>query len=184
MFAPSINVTLQSTNSGATLYYTLDGSLPTTGSFLYSAPFVLTDNATVVTASAFETNFNNSVSNQRAVHRPAASFHGQLHLSPLILLQLGFFGTSGSNYVLAGLDQFRSIRIGPPIAPEPGPSSPICSTSMISNATNFLLIASIVYLATMNRLQSAGRQYKPGFTLIGLLIVITIIATLAFVASI
>ena len=37
-FAPSVNVTLQSTNSGAALYYTLDGSLPTTNSFLYATP--------------------------------------------------------------------------------------------------------------------------------------------------
>jgi hypothetical protein len=54
-------VTLASTNVGASIYYTFDGSLPTTGSFLYSGPLILTSNASL-TADAIEDGYNTSVS--------------------------------------------------------------------------------------------------------------------------
>ena len=100
-YANSVNVTLQSTNSNATLYYTLDGSLPTTNSFFYSTPFTLTNDATVM-ANAFETNFNNSVAASamflvQPLYFTSATFTNNM-------FQLGFFGTPGSNYVLAGFD--------------------------------------------------------------------------------
>jgi len=41
-FAPVINVTLQSPDTNATIYYTLTGALPTTNSFLYTEPFLIT----------------------------------------------------------------------------------------------------------------------------------------------
>jgi hypothetical protein len=98
MFASSVNVTLQSTNSGATLYYTLDGSLPTTNSFAYSTSFNLT-NDTIVTASAFETNFNNSVATSALfIVQPLLFTSATFTTSNTF--QLGFFGTPGSNYVL------------------------------------------------------------------------------------
>ena len=59
LFYNNVGVTLQSTNANAAIYYTLDGSTPTTNSLLYSGPFNLTSNATV-SASAFETNYVNS----------------------------------------------------------------------------------------------------------------------------
>jgi uncharacterized repeat protein (TIGR03806 family) len=59
-FTTSVSVSLQSTNGGDTLYYTLDGSLPNASSFLYAGPFNLTSNATV-RANAFKTGFTNSV---------------------------------------------------------------------------------------------------------------------------
>ncbi|MEI9863867.1 MAG: chitobiase/beta-hexosaminidase C-terminal domain-containing protein [Limisphaerales bacterium] len=59
-FFTSVSVSLQSPDPDAAIYYTLDGSLPTTNSFLYTEPFTLTNSVTV-SASAFETNFNNSV---------------------------------------------------------------------------------------------------------------------------
>jgi len=96
-FSTSVNVALQSTNDNATLYYTLDGSLPTTNSLPYSAPFTLTNSVTV-TASAFETNFNNSVAASalflvQPLYFTSAGFTNNV-------FQLELSGASGSNYVL------------------------------------------------------------------------------------
>jgi len=97
-FAPSVGVTLQSTNTGVTLYYTLDGTLPTTNSLLYSATFTLTNDATV-TASAFETGYNNSVSvNAPFVVQPAIYFTESFFTNNMF--ELGFSGVSNINYVL------------------------------------------------------------------------------------
>jgi uncharacterized repeat protein (TIGR03806 family) len=60
VFQSSVSISLQSTNGGDNLYYTLDGTLPNTSSFLYAGPFNLTSNATV-RANAFKTGFTNSV---------------------------------------------------------------------------------------------------------------------------
>lgn len=59
-FPGPVTVTLQPPDTNAVLYYTLDGSLPTTNSLQYMAPFVLTSSAQV-NANAFETGFINSV---------------------------------------------------------------------------------------------------------------------------
>ncbi|HEV2208470.1 MAG TPA: chitobiase/beta-hexosaminidase C-terminal domain-containing protein [Verrucomicrobiae bacterium] len=59
-FPGSVTVTLQPPDTNAILYYTLDGSLPTTNSLPYTNPFLLTSSAQV-SANAFETGFNNSV---------------------------------------------------------------------------------------------------------------------------
>ena len=48
------------TDGNAKVYYTLDGTLPTTNSPLYSGPLVLTNTIDPV-RQQFETNFNNSV---------------------------------------------------------------------------------------------------------------------------
>ena len=59
-FSGSVVVNLQQTNANAALYFTLDGTLPDTNSFLYTAPFLLTNSATV-SANAFAAGFNNSI---------------------------------------------------------------------------------------------------------------------------
>ncbi len=59
-FTNQVTLTLQPPDTNAALYYTLDGSLPTTNSTLYGGPFNLTSSA-VVTANAFETDYINSV---------------------------------------------------------------------------------------------------------------------------
>ena len=50
-YADSIEVTLSSETEGATIYYTLDGSVPGIEALIYDMPFVLTE-STVVTAVA------------------------------------------------------------------------------------------------------------------------------------
>ncbi len=129
-FLPSVSVTLQSTNANALLYYTLDGSLPTTNSFLYSAPFVLTSNA-MVTVSAFETNFNNSVAANAAflvqpLHFTSSGFlvNGQF--------QLGFVGMVSSNYVLQATTNFINWT---PVSTNTDVTNPLNLSD--PNATNY-----------------------------------------------
>ncbi len=59
-FNGSVSVALQAPATNALVFYTLDGSLPTTNSLFYSGAFTLT-NSTLVSANAFEAGFNNSV---------------------------------------------------------------------------------------------------------------------------
>ena len=62
-YTNSVTVTLSDATLGAQIYYTTDGSYPTQGSTLYSAPFVLTNNATV-SAVSFESMLNPSAEAQ------------------------------------------------------------------------------------------------------------------------
>jgi uncharacterized repeat protein (TIGR03806 family) len=98
-FLGSIRVSLQAPDTNAILYYTLDGSLPTTNSLLYAGPFWLTG-ATVVSANAYETNFNTSVA-------ATVQFTLQTNMvlsAPLFLnggaFQLQFTAATGQSYVL------------------------------------------------------------------------------------
>jgi hypothetical protein len=59
-FGGSVNVSISHADTNAKLYYTLDGTLPTTSSTAYTAPFTLTSNATIK-AIAAESGFNNSI---------------------------------------------------------------------------------------------------------------------------
>ena len=97
-FISSVSVTLAAPDTNAMIYYTLNGALPTTNSFLYAAPLSLTTNLTL-TASAFEIGFNNSVTASalfviQPVYFTSGGFltNGQF--------QLGFLGTPGQTYVL------------------------------------------------------------------------------------
>jgi hypothetical protein len=58
-FNDSVQVTLACATSGATIYYTTNGSDPTTGSTQYTAAFTLNNSATVK-AKAFKSGFNDS----------------------------------------------------------------------------------------------------------------------------
>jgi hypothetical protein len=46
VFTNSVTVSISDSSPGVTLYYTLDGSVPTTNSLLYTAPFVVTNSLT------------------------------------------------------------------------------------------------------------------------------------------
>ena len=104
-FASPVNITLQAPDTNATIYYTLNATLPTTNSLLYTTPFTLGSNATV-TASAFETNYNNSVSASALfLLQPYFFFTGPGSFSNQVF-QLGFSGFTGSNYVLQATTNF------------------------------------------------------------------------------
>jgi mono/diheme cytochrome c family protein len=59
-FQGSVQVTIQPPNTNAAIYFTLDGTLPTNTSSLYTGPLVLTNTLTL-RANVFEPGFTNSV---------------------------------------------------------------------------------------------------------------------------
>ncbi len=97
LFFNSVGIALQSTNVGAAIYYTLDGTSPTTNSLLYSGMFNLTSNA-VVSASAFETNYINSATASAVFFVPPVQFLSENFSNGVFQMQ--FLGSIGSNYVL------------------------------------------------------------------------------------
>ncbi len=98
IFTSRVGVTLLPPDPNAAIYYTVDGSLPTTNSFLYSGTFNLTSNATVA-ANAFEANSNNSVAASALFVVLPMNFTSEGFL-PNQQFQMGFAGVIGSNYVL------------------------------------------------------------------------------------
>ena len=59
-FDQMVAVTIQASDTNVAVHYTLDGSLPTASSPVYSTP-LLVSNTLTLSANEFETNFNNSV---------------------------------------------------------------------------------------------------------------------------
>jgi uncharacterized repeat protein (TIGR03806 family) len=98
-FLGSVQVSLSPPDSNATLYYTLDGTLPTTNSLLYTGPFTLTNSITVE-ANAFETGLINSVATTALFTiEPGVYFTGEEALANNTF-QLSLAGSLGSSYVL------------------------------------------------------------------------------------
>jgi beta-glucanase (GH16 family) len=60
----AVIVTLASATSGATVYYTLDGSAPTTSSQVYQAPFLVASNITVEALATAPSNSASSVTSR------------------------------------------------------------------------------------------------------------------------
>src|SRR3989475_3333911 len=60
-FAGSVTVTMSTTTSGATIYYTTDGSTPTTASSVYTGPVPLTTTTTLRAMAAASGMANSSV---------------------------------------------------------------------------------------------------------------------------
>ena len=96
-FVASVNVSAQQPDANAVIYYTLNGSRPTTNSLLYSGPLSLLNDATV-SASSFRTGYVNSLTTS------AIFLVAPLHFTSLgftnNVFQLGFAGAAGSSYVL------------------------------------------------------------------------------------
>jgi len=119
----SVAITFTAPDTNAVVYYTLDGSMPTTNSLRYVGAFNLTTNATIA-ASAFATNFINSAAANALfsvlpVHFTSASFLTNQQF------QLGFVGVIGSNYVLQATTNFLTW-------------TPISTNTAITNQFNFL----------------------------------------------
>ncbi len=101
-----VNVTLSAPDTNAVIYYTLDGSIPTTNSLIYSGTFNLTSNATI-SASAYRTNFNNSIAPSALFFVSPVNFTSA-NFSTNQQFQLGFVGVNGSNYVLQATTNFAN----------------------------------------------------------------------------
>ncbi len=100
-FGGPVKVSLSPPDDNATLYYTLDGTLPTTNSLLYTGPFTLASSATVE-ANAFEPGFINSVQATAAftiTNAPTVYFTGVNALGNNAF-ELSLSGTAGASYIL------------------------------------------------------------------------------------
>jgi len=104
MFTQSITVAVQTPDTNAAVYYTLNGALPTTSSLLYSIPLVLTNGVTLM-ANTFESNFDNSIAaNALFIYQPL--YFTTFGFTTNNAFQAGFFGAAGSNYVLQATTNF------------------------------------------------------------------------------
>jgi len=104
-FIASVNVSAHAPDTNAAIFYTLDGSLPTTNSLPYVGPINLFSNATL-SANAFKTGFQNSVAVTaqflvQPLYFASENFSNQM-------FQLKFFGVPGSNYVLQASTNLRN----------------------------------------------------------------------------
>jgi hypothetical protein len=102
-FFNSVGVTLQAPDTNAAIYFTLDGTTPTTNSLLYSSVFNLTSNA-LVAASAIRTGYVNSVAASAFFVVQPVQFTSEGFSNGVFRLQ--FVGAPGSNYVLQASTNF------------------------------------------------------------------------------
>jgi beta-glucanase (GH16 family) len=111
--APALNgavvISLSSTASGATIYYTLDGSAPSTSSSQYFAPFLLTSNLTVKavattsggTASAVTSqSFTPSISSGTLVWSDEFDYASSVNGEPDPKVWIVDFGNTSSDHEL------------------------------------------------------------------------------------
>jgi hypothetical protein len=116
------NVALQSPDTNATIFYTLDGSLPTTHSLPYSGAFNLASNVTISEFAA-ETNFNNRIAVSALFLVQPLYFTSDSFLTNR-QLQLGFSGATGSNNVLPAATNLTTW-------------TPISTNTAVTNLFNF-----------------------------------------------
>ncbi len=111
VFDSPVSITIWPPNTNATIYYTLDGSLPSSNSLVYVGPIMLTNSA-AVTASAYETSFNNSIGvSGLFTIVPPILFISQPTLSNGVF-QIELSGVPNGNYIAqtsTNLTQWTSI---------------------------------------------------------------------------
>jgi hypothetical protein len=122
-YIASINVTLSAPDTNAVIYYTLDGSLPTTNSFRYAGAFNVFTNVALA-ANAFETNYDNSVT-ASALFFVQPLYFASVGFQTNRQLLLGFVGVPGSNYVLQATTNFSTW-------------TPISTNAALTNQLNLL----------------------------------------------
>ncbi len=115
LFDNSVSIALQHPNPLATIYYTLNGSLPTNTSTPYTSPILLTSNLTI-RATAFASGYNNSIAaNATFIINPAQFTSVSLTNG---IMHLFFTGTSGQTYVLqASTNLVNWVNVTTNIAP-------------------------------------------------------------------
>jgi hypothetical protein len=117
-------------DTNATIYYTVNGSLPTTNSTLYTGPIVLSNSATL-NANAFESNFNNSVAtNGLFTILPPIFFTSNAFSNGVFQLQVS--ATTNQSYVV---EVSTNLLTWVPISTNTPTSSPFSLSD--TNATNF-----------------------------------------------
>jgi cytochrome c553 len=112
-FVYKVSIGLSAPDNNASIFYTLDGTTPTTNSLLYANTFDLTSNA-VVTASAFRTGYVNSLSSSAPFFIDPLRFTSQSFSNGTFRLQ--FLAVPGSNYVLqvsSNLVDWTSVSTNP-----------------------------------------------------------------------
>jgi uncharacterized repeat protein (TIGR03806 family) len=107
-YTNSVELTLEAPDTNALIYYTLDGSLPTTNSILYTGPFTL-NTAAVVTANVFEIGYINSVavSGLYTIVPPLNNFFDAGFASDGSF-QAQFWATAGQTYILQASDDLMN----------------------------------------------------------------------------
>ena len=118
MFTGFVNVMVQDAATNGAVYYTLDGSLPTTNSALYSGPILLRSSATV-NVNAWAPGYVNSVvSSGVFTIQPGMLFYPGSKFD-LGEFEMMFSGPVGSNYILqttTNLPEWTSIQTDTPAA--------------------------------------------------------------------
>ncbi len=130
-FNASASVTL-SPPQNATIYYTLDGTLPNTNSTKYTQPFMLTNGVVTVNANAFEFGYNNSVATNNLFIIYPDSLNGSISNG---VFYLPFSGVPGLTYILEASTNLTQGQGWVPISTNTPGSSPFTLTD--PNAANF-----------------------------------------------
>jgi len=105
-FTDPISVSISTSTSGATLYYTTDGSLPSTSSLLYTGPFSIATSITVNTYGVLDGNNDSSVASATYTQVPrtvsffsASSLGGENNIS--VNLNVTLSTSAASNVTVA-----------------------------------------------------------------------------------
>jgi Chitobiase/beta-hexosaminidase C-terminal domain/PQQ-like domain len=98
-YTNSVTVTLTDAANGVTIFYTLNGTTPTTNSLLYTGPFTLTNTVMVNAIAAQAAAFKSVVASASFSVVPGVSI-SSASFSTNGAFQLGFSDMPGSNYVL------------------------------------------------------------------------------------
>ena len=131
-FNASASVSLTPPDMNAAMYYTLDGSLPTTNSTRYTGPVVVTNPVVTLNANAFETGFNNSVATNNLFIIYPDSLNGSISNG---VFYLPFSGVPGLTYILEASTNLTQGQGWVPISTNTPGSSPFTLTD--PNAANF-----------------------------------------------